>query len=297
MKRALFSNEAGQGTSPMAHSAAKTDEPVREGIVAGLEPFVDTVVVCTITALVILSTNIWNRPAEATLPPATQLSEVGTGNWSLPDMPAPPRANGGWQDGESLYVVVRAHPNPQSGNELHKLNGVAAVTGDRATISWGTISTDSRPELDSPGIYPSYVGATLTAKAFDTVVPGLGKWLVTLAVWLFAISTCISWSYYGEQSAVFLAGEKAVMPYKIIFCSLTIVATMGFMKTDAQLDNLTGIGTGVMLFVNVPIMWLLGSQAMLAYNDYIKRLKAGRMGPDHPPPSLDDLMSGRDVED
>jgi len=297
MKRALFSNEAGQGTSPMAHSAAKTDEPVREGIVAGLEPFVDTIVVCTITALVILSTNIWNRPAEATLPPATQLSEVGTGNWSLPDMPAPPRANGGWQDGESLYVVVRAHPNPQSGNELHKLNGVAAVTGDRATISWGTISTDSRPELDSPGIYPSYVGATLTAKAFDTVVPGLGKWLVTLAVWLFAISTCISWSYYGEQSAVFLAGEKAVMPYKIIFCSLTIVATMGFMKTDAQLDNLTGIGTGVMLFVNVPIMWLLGSQAMLAYNDYIKRLKAGRMGPDHPPPSLDDLMSGRDVED
>ncbi|MBT8440775.1 MAG: alanine:cation symporter family protein, partial [Gammaproteobacteria bacterium] len=138
---------------------------------------------------------------------------------------------------------------------------------------------------------------TLTAKAFDTVAPGLGKWLVTLAVWLFAISTCISWSYYGEQSAVYLAGDKAVLPYKIIFCALTIVATMDFIKTDAQLDNLTGIGTGVMLFVNVPIMWLLGSQAMLAYKDYIKRFKTGRIGAEHPPPTLEDLISGRDVEE
>ena len=72
---------------------------------------------------------------------------------------------------------------------------------------------------------------------------------------------------------------------------------MDFIKTDAQLDNLTGIGTGVMLFVNVPIMWLLGSQAMLAYKDYINRWKSGRMGPDHPAPSLEDLISGRDVED
>ncbi|MDH5622001.1 MAG: amino acid carrier protein, partial [Gammaproteobacteria bacterium] len=61
MKRAIFSNEAGQGSSPIAHSAAKTDEPAREGIVAGLEPFIDTIVVCTFTALIILSTGIWNR--------------------------------------------------------------------------------------------------------------------------------------------------------------------------------------------------------------------------------------------
>ena len=298
MKRALFSNEAGQGTSPMAHSAAKTDEPVREGIVAGLEPFIDTIVVCTITALVILSTGIWNRSAEATLPSSTSLVAAGDSGWTIPDTPAPERTNGGWQDGESVYVIVRAHPNPQSGNELHKLDGIIVVPDfGVATITWGTIATDTKPELAGPGIYASYVGATLTAKAFDTVVPGLGKWLVTLAVWLFAISTCISWSYYGEQSAVFLAGDKAVMPYKLIFCSLTIVATMGFMKTDAQLDNLTGIGTGVMLLVNVPIMWMLGGQAMLAYKDYVNRFKTGRMGPEHPPPSLDDLISGRDVED
>ena len=65
MKRALFSNEAGQGSSPIAHSAAKTNEPIREAVVAGLEPFIDTIVVCTFTALVILSTGIWNRAPEA----------------------------------------------------------------------------------------------------------------------------------------------------------------------------------------------------------------------------------------
>ena len=213
MKRALFSNEAGQGTSPMAHSAAKTDEPVREGIVAGLEPFIDTIVVCTITALVILSTGIWNRPAEATLPGPVSLEQAADGSWSLPDMPAPPRNADGWQDGDGLYVIIRAHQNPQSGNDLHRLDGSVSVTGSIATISWSSIVTEARPELNSPEIFVSYVGATLTAKAFDSIVPGLGKWLVTLAVWLFAISTCISWSYYGEQAAVFLGGDRAVMPY------------------------------------------------------------------------------------
>jgi AGCS family alanine or glycine:cation symporter len=158
------------------------------------------------------------------------------------------------------------------------------------------LQTPAEPRLAGPEIFASYVGATMTAKAFDSVVPGLGKWLVTLAVWLFAISTCISWSYYGEQAYVFLVGERSVLPYKLIFCTLTIIATLGFLKTDAQLDNLTGFGNGVMLFVNVPIMWILGSQAMLAYRDYLARFKSGRMGAEHPPPSLEDLISGRDVE-
>jgi AGCS family alanine or glycine:cation symporter len=57
----------------------------------------------------------------------------------------------------------------------------------------------------------------------------------------------------------------------------------------------TSVGTGVMLFANIPIMWIFGNQAMRAYKNYVQRLKAGRMGPDHPKPSLEDLISGRDV--
>ncbi|MCJ7756138.1 MAG: amino acid carrier protein, partial [Thermoanaerobaculales bacterium] len=83
MKRALFSNEAGQGSSPIAHSAAKTDEPVREGIVAGLEPFIDTIIVCTLPALVILSTGIWNRGPDATYAVLPEVVQVSDGVWTL----------------------------------------------------------------------------------------------------------------------------------------------------------------------------------------------------------------------
>ncbi len=121
------------------------------------------------------------------------------------------------------------------------------------------------------------MGATLTAVAFDSVLPGLGRWVVTLAVWLFAVSTMISYSYYAEQGVVFLAGERWLAPFKLLYCGLAIVSTMGFLKTDAQLDNLSGFGTGLMLFVNIPVMWFLGRRAMGAYADYMRRLDAGEM--------------------
>jgi len=75
-----------------------------------------------------------------------------------------------------------------------------------------------------------------------------------------------------------------------------VVATVGLFQTDTQLDNLTGLGTGVMLFVNVPIMWLFGRQAIRAYKDYMRRLTEGKMGPGHEPPLLEDLISGADVK-
>lgn len=297
MKRALFSNEAGQGTSPIAHSAAKTNEPAREGIVAGLEPFIDTLVVCTLTALVILSTGIWNRPAEAILTAEPEILETESGTWTYATIGAPDRTGGDWLPGDSVFVVVEGDDRPQSGNNLHRLDGeIVKTESGQFNIEWATYSGDKAPVLRSTELYVDYIGATLTAKAFDVVTPGLGKWLVTVAVWLFAFSTLISWSYYGEQSALFIGGERAVMPYKLIFCALVIVATMDFVETSAELDNLTGFGTGVMLLVNVPIMWLFGAQAMRAYKEYIGRLKAGKIGPDHEPPSLEDLISGRDVE-
>ncbi len=293
MKRALFSNEAGQGSSPIAHSAAKTDEPVREALVAGLEPFIDTLIVCTFTALVILSTGIWNRAAEANYAALPAVVSVGATEWTLETLPVPQRVEDQWASGDAVLIVLSAGPNPQSGNNLHHLDGVVVDQSGDLVIEWGSLISNARPQVDSPGIYASYVGATLTAKAFDSVTPGLGKWLVTLAVWLFAFSTMISWSYYGEQGIVYLFGERMVLAYKIVFCALIIVATWGFIETDADLDNLTGVGTGVMLFVNIPIMWLFGRQAMRAYHEYVARLKSGQMGPSHPPPSKEDSISGR----
>jgi AGCS family alanine or glycine:cation symporter len=89
----------------------------------------------------------------------------------------------------------------------------------------------------------------------------------------------IAWSYYGEQGMVFLAGEKSVLAYKLVFCVLIVVSTLGIIKTDADLDNLSGIGTALMLFANIPICLFFGRQAMGAYKDYVGRLKAGQIKP------------------
>jgi AGCS family alanine or glycine:cation symporter len=292
MKRAIFSNEAGQGSSPMVHAAAKTDEPAREGIVAGLEPFIDTIVVCTFTALIVLSTGIWNRAPDITFE-ETPVFVAGADGWTLPNSAAP---GNDWTEGDSAFVVVRADANRQTANDLHKVAGAAKPTASGFEIEWMSFASEQRPVVVSDGYYRNFVGATLTAKAFDSVTPGLGKWVVTIATWLFAISTMISWSYYGEQGVVFMAGDRPVIAYKLVYCGLIIVATLGFVKTDADLDNVIGIGTGVILFANIPICWMFGYQAMRAYKDYIARLKSGRIGPDHPPPHLDDLLTGRDVE-
>jgi AGCS family alanine or glycine:cation symporter len=292
LKRAAFSNEAGQGSSPIAHSAVKTDEPAREGIVAGLEPFIDTIVVCTFTALIILSTGIWNRAPDVQLsimPTATQ-TDAG---WQFSKSIAP---GDDWVEDDRVMLVVAAHENETTGHALHRVEGVLAKSSDGFIVDWVPLSSSEQPTAVGDGMYLTYVGATLTAKAFDSVKPGLGKWLVSIAAWLFAVSTMISWSYYGEQGMVYLAGEKSVLPYKLVYCLLIVVATLGFIKTDADLDNMTGVGTAVMLFANIPICWFFGYQAMRAYKDYVARLKSGRMGPDHPPPSLNDLLSGKDIQ-
>ncbi|MBT8088599.1 MAG: alanine:cation symporter family protein [Gammaproteobacteria bacterium] len=292
MKRAVFSNEAGQGSSPIAHSAAKTDEPVREGIVAGLEPFIDTLVVCTFTALIILSTGIWNRAPDVPLEPLPAAIQTESG-WLFADTLLP---GDDWIAGNKVTMIVEAHDNVQTGLKFHRIEGTIFSSDSGYVTGWDPFVGPALPTIVGDGLYRNYIGATLTAKAFDTVWPGLGKWLISVAAWFFAVSTMISWGYYGEQGVVFLAGEKAVPGYKLVYCLLIIVATLGLVQTDTDLDNVTGIGTAVLLFVNIPICWLFGYQAMRAYKEYIGRLKSGRMGPDHPPPSLDDLLSGRDVE-
>lgn len=295
MKRALFSSEAGQGSSPIAHSAARTDEPVREGIVAALEPFIDTLVVCTLTALVILSTGQWRRGPEAefaALPPVVA-GEV-EGSWTIGETTAPERAGGSWVGGESVFMVAMADYRPETDNNLHKILGEIELAGDgQATIRWSTADSTVVPALRDGGLFVSYEGATMTARALDSAIPGLGKWLVSLAVWLFAFSTIISWSYYAEQAVWFLGARKiGLLVYKISYCALALVATLGWLRTDAELDTVTTLGTGLMLVVNMPILWLFGWQAMRAYKEYISRFTSGRMDRGEGAPTLDQLIKG-----
>jgi AGCS family alanine or glycine:cation symporter len=298
MKRALFSSEAGAGSSPIAHSAAKTDEPVREGVVAGLEPFIDTIVVCTFTALVILSSGVWERGGEAMYDQSLRVVPTeAPGYWSVETTTAPERETGEWREGENVFVIIEGDTNRNTNNRLHRLDGTIVTEDGRQVVEFSNVQMSSRPTVKDNGLYVSYPGATLTAKAFDTAWPGLGKWLVTLACWLFAISTMISWSYYGEQGIVYMFGTGAVKTYKYLFCVLVFVATLGFIKTPTDLDNFSSLGVGVMLWVNVPIMLFFGHQAMKAYKEYIGRLKSGNM-PQNPerPSFFKDVLTGRDVK-
>ncbi|HED54867.1 MAG TPA: sodium:alanine symporter family protein, partial [Phycisphaerales bacterium] len=327
MKRALFSSESGQGSSPIAHSAAKTDEPVREGIVAGLEPFIDTIVVCTLTALVILSTGAFNRGPEAAFDspvrvvaldgdgdgaqdqtpdgvPLWTISQDGfeAGQSSLPGRTEKAaKISGAFQGGEDVFVIVEAHENANTGLKLHRLGGEAVVDqdGQRVRVDWGSFSSKETPVVANGGteLFVDYPGPSLTGHAFDRAIPGLGKYLVTFAAWLFALSTMISWSYYGEQGVVFLFGlhnKGAVLLYKLIYCVVIVVAAFGFIRTDAQLDSITALGTGVMLWANIPIMLIFGAQAMRAFHSYFKRMAAGE-DPPHEAPPITDVVEGHDV--
>lgn len=272
MKRALFSSESGLGTAPIAHSAVKTPEPVTEGVVAGLEPFIDTIFVCTVTGLVVLSTGVWNRAPAATFGTTPSFVQVETG-WEpeLRSLPA------------SAPPELRAHDAP--------VFVVAAVEGVRTRvygavqqsevgtlrIRWQPVEANVAPAMFEPGLFADYRGATLVAKGFDSVHDGLGRWLITVAVWVFGLSCIISYGYYGEQGVIYLAGERWVAPYRWLWCFAAAAACFGFIKTSVQLDSISTIGMGFMYAINLPLMLILGHRAMGAYHSYFRRLRAGEI--------------------
>jgi len=192
-KRAAFSNEAGIGSASIAHSAAKTKEPVSEGIVALLEPFIDTVVICTMTALVII------------------FADYGK------------------------YTSLEAFDAAKNG-------GTAAGIG-------------------------------LTSSAFEQTI----SWfpiVLSLAVILFALSTMISWSYYGIKAWSYLFGnsKSSITSYKLLFCSLVIVGAA------INADQVFDFGDAMifaMAFPNVLGLYLLAPEVKRDLSDYMARIKSG----------------------
>jgi len=244
VKRGLFSNESGQGSAPIAHAAAKTDEPVREGVVAMLGPFIDTLLICTMTAVVILTTGAWhdkqiqsvvvNRQAAIT---AVQEGTAVRPGGVVPDAA---RAVGRFRviagraeglqfirnhstiDDAVLFIaadpVLHRRELPFSGSlELPQSN-----PGDLGSMVLNT--PDGEPEEGRLILRGKALqnGSPLTAWAFQRglapLAGGYGHLLVTVAVFLFGLSTAISWSYYGDRSVLYLFGPRWVVPYRVVFC-------------------------------------------------------------------------------
>ncbi len=189
IKRAVFSNEAGIGSAAIAHSAAKTDEPVSEGIVALLEPFIDTVVVCTITALVVVVTGVYQDPEMASV-----------------------------------------------------------IAGDQ--------------------------GARLTLQAFVSGGYDWFRYILYFSVVLFAYSTCISWSYYGERCWVQLFGTRTSIIYKLLFLVFTFLGSIVTRGNILVFSDLMILG---MSFPNLLGVFLLSGVVKRALDTYWNKYKSGQL--------------------
>ncbi len=289
MKRALFSNEAGLGSAPIAHAAAKTNEPAREGIVGGVGPFIDTLCICSLTALVLIATGTWTRGPIGEMTGKVEL----VGNAGKVELVAPEQVSAlpelplgeTWIVNTQVFFVLRIPVDQEEAWKHIRVYGTVQADrlGRPRTIEWEEIPDGAQWVLDEEGkpvkgVFRNFAGATLTGHAFDRAFPELGKWLVTLAAWLFAVSTMISWSYYGEQGVVYMFGKKFVLPYKLLFLLLSVVGAM-LVKNNTELGALADFGTGWMLWANMFIVITMGHLAVKSIDDYFKRLKAGAFQP------------------
>jgi AGCS family alanine or glycine:cation symporter len=251
VRRGLFSNEAGQGSAPIAHAAAKTDEPVSEGVVALLEPFIDTIIICTMTALVIILTGVWNDRTPTQLPlDGSDLSWVMVledGNYEGADPTDAISVVGGvpeYADGDGRLAW---HEVPVESFYLDE-GLTEAFTGTINTVD-GTVVDEFGAEVGPLWGDAIENGAPLTMWAFEKGLAPLGGWghyIVLISVLLFAVSTAISWSYYGDRCANYLFGHGAVLPYKIAF------VIMHFLGAVASLNVAWALGDLFLALVIVP---------------------------------------------
>jgi alanine or glycine:cation symporter, AGCS family len=278
VQRGLFSNEAGQGSAPIAHSAAKTDEPVSEGSVALLEPFIDTILICTMTGLVILITGAWNDRVQTTLPldgVNIVYVEVDEQN-AHRRLPAPPTEIryeegtpvsaegvhtgrlGFYNVGVDSLFVNREQTDPFTGILYPAQQRAVDDEGNTYTVLYGNAVRSSSP---------------LTSLAFEQGLAPLGlstmgRYIVLLSVLLFGISTSIAWSYYGDRCAYYLWGKKAILPYKMVFVLMHFV---GATLAVTTIWNLGDTALSLVTIPNVLALFLLSGVVKKLTDSYFER--------------------------
>jgi AGCS family alanine or glycine:cation symporter len=274
VQRGIFSNEAGQGSAPIAHSAAKTDEPVREGVVALLEPFIDTLIICTMTGLVIISTGSWDMHHKSEINPRTDsFSYTLSGQASNSDAPVLYFSDGLPENGAMLHYSApvdtmftnsdysqpftgRIELAPTSNDTIYVASSTTSEDGTQITTMYGGVVQNSAP---------------LTSAAFERglapLFPG-GGFLVTFAVLLFAVSTSISWSYYGDRAAQYLFGFESIFWYRLVFVG------MHFLGAVASLATVWAFGDvmlGLMAFFNIFALFLLSGKIYQITQEYFNK--------------------------
>lgn len=300
LRRALFSNEAGQGSAAIAHSAAKTDEPIREGAVAAIGPFIDTIIICTMTALVILTTGVWDRPPVGTISHVekitteagnlTRLTVEMTPSEHIPQQLKGPHYADLANPDINLWILVKRSeglaPKRLSARseELDDLSADQLVAKTTFTMTLPRAGEAKKPkefaeheamlEVGQP-VHLALDGAQITRFALDTLGGGIGQWIILVGVCLFAFSTMVSWSYYGEKGAEYLLGPVAILPYKIFF--ILAIFSGCVVQHFETVYNFADAMVGLTVFCNLPACLLLLPKLSRAAKDYFKRLDSGQM--------------------
>ena len=262
VNRGLYSNEAGQGSAPIAHASAKTNEPVSEGLVAILEPFIDTIIICTITGLVLLSSGVWNEKHENTFAQADLifLDKVYTEDKEEDVKDLFNYLNG--NSDISMYsgnidVIDGRHSNEISILHARSLAEDILFYNNDEEVFNGTLNVvDGKLQNDLIVKGKSLVhSAPLTAIAFDRGFFGnYGNYIVSIGLLLFAFSTAISWSYYGDRAMTFLFGAGSVVYYRVIYVIGFFVAS--FADTTV-IWNVSLITIALMTVPNlIGLLWL-----------------------------------------
>ncbi|WP_237056567.1 alanine/glycine:cation symporter family protein [Microbulbifer sediminum] len=278
VNRGLFSNEAGQGSAPIAHAAARADEPVSEGMVSLLEPFIDTLIICTLTGLVILSSGVWTEKHFNRFERADMVALAG----QYTD-----------ENSEDVQKLFKFLSNGES--EVEPFNGSVVVADGRAlnegeftlinarsvaedvefrvgddTFSGVLTVTDGRFVNENVEVWGNSLvhSVALTNIAFQRGFFGdYGSLIVTLGILLFAFSTAIAWSYYGDRSMIYLFGPRAVMPYRLVY---VIAFFWAAIEDTTVIWNLSAVAIVIMTLPNLFGISILAKEMKDTVKDYWK---------------------------
>lgn len=279
IKRAVFSNEAGQGSAPIAHAAAKTKEPVREGILAMIGPFIDTLIICTLTGLVIVVTGVWNQKKEdLRFLNANKIEIIADPGFTVDDSYLhsknvdslrPFLGTTRVDSGRALGVLFAADDgfieNPVLIKDGNPYSGMFSLEG--------SVIKDERDKILKLNIEGKMLqhSSALTAWAFQKgfmEIGGFGNYIVTISVFLFALSTIISWSYYGDRCIEYLFGVKYVVVYRIIYiCFVYLGAVLALETVWAYGD----MALGLMIVPNLVAVLLLSPKLVPLTKDYFSK--------------------------
>lgn len=275
VNRGLFSNESGQGSAPIAHSAARAPEPISEGMVAILEPFIDTIIICMLTGLVILSSGVWTEKIENQFQNADMIFLNRVYDENDPDEKK--MVAGFITKGKSLPLF-------NGDLEIDEGRMVTPVTlicsrsiAEDFTFYDNRIPFTGKINITEGKWQPSSASLTVTGKslmhsaplttvAFERSI--LGKWgryIVSIGLLLFAFSTAISWSYYGDRALTYLVGPGFVIYYRIFFVVAFFIASFA---DTTLIWSLSYITIAFMAVPNLIGLWILRKEIKSSIAEY-----------------------------